>query len=79
MLTFEPTDTQVCVIFLIQDDNIGLEPTENLTFIISVIGSVTGIDINPYNTTTVMIVDEDGEPMFKVKAYVYSSRLSILR
>ena len=47
--------------FPIQDDNIALEPPEILTFTITVINPVPGIKIDPFSTTIVRIVDEDGE------------------
>ena len=61
ILTFGPTDTQICVDFTIQDDNIALEPPAILTFTITVINPVPGIEIDPFSTTIVRIVDEDGE------------------
>ena len=61
ILTFAPADTQICVDVPIQDDRIALEPPEILTFTITVINPVPGIEIDPFNTIIVTIVDEDGE------------------
>lgn len=64
--------------FPIQDDNIALEPPEILTFTITVVDPVPGIEIDPYDTTIVTIVDDDRKSTtqlsfsFFLPTYTYS-------
>ena len=60
IVTFTPQDNESCVDFLINDDDMALEPTETLTFTLSNLGNGSHV-LGSYNTTYVGIMDDDGK------------------
>ncbi len=59
-ITFRPQDTEIAVNFTVVDDLIALEPTESFNWTLTLITVLNGITIEPYNRTTIAIMDDDG-------------------
>ncbi len=60
VLTYPPSETEHCISFPVEDDQIALEDVETLVFRLSLIDSVPGVQLGEFNTTFVMIMDNDG-------------------
>ena len=61
MVTFGPNDTEIAITFNIVDDIIALEPTETLVWNLELVTVVDRASVSPYNSTTIMIIDDDGK------------------
>ena len=59
-LTFTPSEFLKCVDFPIDDDVIALEANETLTINLTRVTIKPGVVITPPETTSVIIVDDDG-------------------
>ena len=61
MITFGPGDVEYNITFNVTDDIIALEPTETLMWNLELVTVVDRVSVSPYNTTTILIIDDDGE------------------
>lgn len=61
MITFGPDDTEVEISFNVTDDLIALEPTETLIFSLALVTMTDRASVTPFNTATILIVDDDGK------------------
>jgi len=61
MVTFGPNDTEIAITFNIVDDIIALEPTETLVWNLELVTVVDRASVSPYDSTTIMIIDDDGK------------------
>jgi hypothetical protein len=59
-LIFDPNVTEQVIDLTVFDDTIALERTENLLWDLSLVNVVDRVSVTPFNTTTVLIVDDDG-------------------
>ena len=62
-LTFTTSDSIHCFDFVTLDDNVGLEETEFLTFILEQVDATSSqrFRLGQYNKTSVGILDDDGK------------------
>lgn len=60
-IVFEPNVTERRIDFMVENDDIALEPTEILPWNLEIVGSVERASVDPYNTTNIQIVDDDGK------------------
>ena len=60
VITFAPEDTEMCVEFQVQDDQIALEGNETLIFILTIVDVLPNVRLGEFNTTIVEIIDDDG-------------------
>jgi hypothetical protein len=59
-LIFDPNTTEQVINLNVFDDTVALERTENLLWDLSLVNVVDHVSVTPFNTTTVLIVDDDG-------------------
>ena len=59
-LEFGPSDSEQCVNLEVQDDNVALEETEVFTLTLGIPAGQPRAGLGQYNTTTVMVLDDDG-------------------
>ena len=59
-VVFGPNDTEVQINFMVQDDVIALEETEMLEWLLALAEDIERASVDPYNITTINIVDDDG-------------------
>ena len=71
MITFGPNDTEAEISFNVTDDLIALEPTETLIWNLDLVTVVDRATVSPFNSTTILIVDDDGMCLFM---YLESNR-----
>ena len=57
---FRPNDSEQCFNLQIQDDNIALEELEVFTLTLGIPPGQPGAGLGQFNTTTVMVMDDDG-------------------
>lgn len=61
-VVFPPDIFLRCIDFPILDDDIALEPPQLLNFSLTVVNPISdSIEIDPYATTTVVILDDDSK------------------
>ena len=68
-ITFTPTDTDVSITFNVSDDSILFESTENLLLTLELITPMDRASISPFNTSSVVINDDDGMSFCVVSLY----------
>ncbi len=61
VLTFSPSETEICVSFPLADNNIALEEPDRLVFSLTLIDSRPGVQLGEFNTTSIIINDDDGQ------------------
>ena len=60
-ITFGPLDTAIELLFNVTDDSIALEETEVLEWFLEIITVTNRALVDPYNSTIINIIDDDGE------------------
>ena len=63
-VVFGPNDTEVHINFMIKDDLIALEETEVLEWLLALAEDIERASVDPCNTTTINIVDNDGTELY---------------
>ena len=61
VITFGPLDTEIDLSFNVSDDSIALEETEVLEWLLQIITTTDRALVDPYNTTMINIIDDDGK------------------
>ena len=69
IIAFSPTDLEMSINFTVIDDNIALEPTEYLEWTLSLLTVRDRASISPFNTSNIVIVDDDGMSLLIFKAW----------
>lgn len=61
IIIFGPQDTEIELSFDVTDDSIALEATEVLEWTLEIITITDRALVDPYNTTVINIIDDDGK------------------